>query len=79
MKESQVNWILSHMYWNDSYYNFNLQKYKINKTIYYYNDSENGKNISQEEQFSTNDYPENQANTLFTILIKWQIPIGHPE
>ena len=33
----------------------------------------------REEQFNINDYPENQAKALFSILIRWQILIGHPE
>lgn len=43
VKEPQVDWILSHKYWNNYYCNFNFQEYQTNQTVYYFNDSENRK------------------------------------
>lgn len=80
VKEPQVNWVLSHMYWNNYYWDFNYQDYQSNQTVYYINESENGKQIpAREELFNTDGYSENQAHTLFSIQIKWKKAIGHPK
>lgn len=81
VKEPKVNWILSHMYWNNYYWDFNYQDYQSNQTVlsvksihYYINESENGKQIPPREEL----FRESGTYTL-SHSNKMEKFIGHPK